>query len=275
MTAGQSLDILPIVTGTGYVDSVQIADGNWYSYELDVYVNGESSPSIAAVVGNLCGNPYASVMYATRIWTNLDGCTFLIPIPFSTSIEIKLKNPTGSSHQAYTQVTYVTGVALTAINSVQHHLHAVVVDQSNIAPNGAATLINATGLSAGQLVFLSWTYDSANGGSGGVNVATAPLEGNFKIFLDGASSPTLETTGAEDLFGMFGYFNGLTGGGSDNSYLLFKNYLNAWSAVRFWTADPINFTSGLKMTWNCGDTTEVNFTGDCRVISTVIYYTTN
>jgi hypothetical protein len=43
--------------------------------------------------------------------------------------------------------------------------------------------------------------------------------------------------------------------------------------IPFSCADKRYFNSGLKLTWNCGDTAERAFTGTGTVFSTFFYYT--
>jgi hypothetical protein len=44
-------------------------------------------------------------------------------------------------------------------------------------------------------------------------------------------------------------------------------------AFRFHVRDKRYFNSGLKLTWNCGDTSEVPFSGRGTLFSTAFYYT--
>jgi len=109
---------------------------------------------------------------------------------------------------------------------------------------------------------------------GALTPSGAALEGNFKIFLDGSSTPSYEASGTEDYF-LLGFY-GLSVPGyswSGQVGMTFRSANITTSFYRLHVRDPIEFSNGLKITWNCGDTSQVAFTGNARVWATTYYYT--
>jgi hypothetical protein len=152
---------------------------------------------------------------------------------------------------------------------------------SGITPNTETDLLNITPNKHGKLMGIGWIYDAFPGSA---SPAAAGLEGAFKMYIDGAGSPNYATGGSEDFFGAPWYFNNVTVFGSaytstmapqssDLSITIIT--ASTWGAQRFFIQDPIAFTTGLRVTWTCGNTSAVSFTGTCEVISSVYYYTEN
>jgi hypothetical protein len=48
-----------------------------------------------------------------------------------------------------------------------------------------------------------------------------------------------------------------------------------FGAQRFFIQDPIVFNTGIKMTWTCGVTARVSFSGTCLLFAQAWYYTEN
>jgi hypothetical protein len=132
----------------------------------------------------------------------------------------------------------------------------------------------------GKLFGYGWLYDAW---PGQVNPTTAPLEGAFKMYLDGSTVPNYETGGSEDEFGMGWYFNHATTFGIRDSLaptngdvvLTVQNPNWTWGAHRFFINDPITFENALRFSWTCGNTSVLPFSGTCTLRSTVYYYTEN
>ena len=161
--------------------------------------------------------------------------------------------------------------------------------------NAVQTLLDVSTVGApGRLAGLWWLNDSVPNNT---TPRPAPMEGNFKIYLDGSATAAYESSGTEDYFMLPDYAAGVieqpnaingqwNGMNVNNGY----NGTNVWnhgtagvgadthstvSFFRFHVNDPIVFSTGLKITWACGDTTESSFTGNPVVWSTVWYYTEN
>jgi DUF2961 family protein len=47
-----------------------------------------------------------------------------------------------------------------------------------------------------------------------------------------------------------------------------------WAAYRFFIMDPVTFQSAIKLTWDAGELSFVNWTGTVRIAYCVWYYTT-
>jgi hypothetical protein len=167
----------------------------------------------------------------------------------------------------------------------EQRLHVAVVSATSIAANAETNMVNVTPAKPWRLVGVGWIYDAF---PGSVSPKTAPLEGAFKIYADNAS-PSITTSGSEDLFGLGWYFNHgnvfgnastnilapLTGDSVCTIGCVNSSTNNTWGAQRFFISDPITGTSSLKMSWTCGNTAAVSFTGTCKLASTIYYYTEN
>ena len=93
------------------------------------------------------------------------------------------------------------------------------------------------------------------------------------VYMDGAGSPTFESSGTEDFFHSSNYFEGtFTNSCFDYVGIPFKSGVT-WNAYRFFIMDPFFFQNALKVTWNAGDSSEINFSGGVRLAYCVLYYT--
>lgn len=287
---GATADVLPTVTNSGYVSEL-VLFSNKYAIQITVTVDGEATPSIQMNLPDLLGDSYMDTQptFANN-WIsgsnagsgNLGG-VFRLPIPFSSSIHITMKNNSGSTALITGYVTVHTGVPDTW--AYTQHLYAVTTNTGSIAANAETNMVNVTPGKRWRLAGFGWIYD---GFPGTVSPRTAPLEGAFKIYSDNAS-PTITTSGTEDIFGLGWYFNhGNVYGNTSSSIIaplggdmsctigcINSGSNNTWGAQRFFIRDPITGSSSLKMSWTCGNTTAVSFTGTCTLISTVFYYTEN
>jgi Protein of unknown function (DUF2961) len=192
-----------------------------------------------------------------------------IPIPFSSSITIVLNNTSGSN--ACTVSSTITAQTNVLNNwPYTRKLWCSSGTLTNQAVNTVETLVNATSLQQGRLLGVFLSMDATPNTA---SPATAPLEGNVKIYLDSAVTPNIETPGTPDYFHMSNYFQGFTAPYVSDYVGLTIKTANIFNAYRFHIQDPIHFNNALKITWNCGDSSQVNFTGGERLAYCVWYYT--
>jgi hypothetical protein len=294
LASGQTADILPTVTGSGYVDHIYVGADS--SFEVKIYIDGETNPSSDITnLLDLCGDHYVDTQpsFAGR-WIiggnagveGVGSCGLILPVPFKTSIHITVTNHGNSTaYPWFSSVTYNLGV--TDDFPYTQKLYIVSGSASGMAPNSIVDLVNVTPNQRGRLAGISWIYD---GYPGNASPTTAPLEGNFRIFLDGAATPNYESSGSEDFFDMEFYFHGFGSVNVDSGYsfntgfnqsggnigMIVKTNQNppfTFGAYRFFIDDPIVFQNALKIDWACGNTSEATFTGKCTVFWTVYYYT--
>ena len=284
--AGATATILSTVSGSGYVSELFIAS-NKYTTEVIVTVDGEGTPQIDANIADLVGDNYVDSQPAffgnwisgSNGTAGNPAGTLRIPIPFSSSVLIQVKNNAVATATITSHVIYHTGI--TDNWPLTQHLHLAVVGASGITANTETDMLNVSAIKPGKLMGFGWIYD---GFPGSVMPATAGLEGAFKVYVDGSGTPSLATGGSEDLFGMPFYFanTGAFGTGVNNTLapsstdiaLTVKTSVT-WGAQRFFVKDPIPFTNALRVTWTCGNTAAVGFTGTCTLKSSVYYYTQN
>lgn len=273
----------------GYLSEFFIAS-NQYSVAITVTVDGEGTPAINAVnIADLLGDNYADTQpSAWNRWLAVSnngsgnpGGTLKLPIPFSSSVVVTAKNNAGGTAVITDHIIGHFGITQSWVYA--QHLHVALTNTSGIAANAETNMLNISPGKAGQLAGVGWIEDSFPGSA---SPATAPLEGAFKIYVDGSATASYATSGSEDFFGAPWYFRNVLAFGSaaatgsnllapqsaDISITIEANSPVTFGAQRFFIEDPITFNSALRFSWICGNTGAVSFTGTCKLISTVYYY---
>lgn len=267
--ANGSTQTLLNISGAGYVDFMWL--GVPYGGTLTITIDGVTTYNDQ--VQRFFAGEYldSQAAFAAR-WFSFNqpsGMQTFLPIPFGSSIVISITNNSGSTKTIYWEVTYQTSVPVTSWNYTKK-LYAVSGVASGIAAYATTTLCNLTGLNRGRLAGIYLNYD---GFPGNATPRTAPLEGNVKIYLDGAGSPTVESSGTEDYFAMSDYFNGFSQGANSGDIGLTIKTTDTYAAYRIHDRDPIAFANALKVTWDNGNSSEATFTGTSRLAWCVWYYT--
>lgn len=214
--------------------------------------------------------------------SNNVGYTSYIPIPFSSSIVISVVNGAASNTQFWAHFVIHTDVPNNWPRT--RKLRTSSGTLSNQTVDTVITLLDVSSQPPGKLLGVFMSVDSFPNTA---NPATAPLEGNVKMYLEGSGSPSFEAPGTEDYFMWSNYFEGastyFTGGSGTGSYSMDLYHTGVqfaaltssvtWNMYRWHILDQILFEEALKITWNCGDSTQVNFTGGVRLAYCVWYYT--
>lgn len=288
LAAGTTVDLLSTVTASGYISEITLFSDK-YATEVIVTVDGEGTPSIDCNLADLLGEAYLDTQPAfagrwiigTNNGSGQAGGSFRLPIPFSSSVRVQVKNNEASSSSITGYVVYHTGVPNTW--PYTQRLHAAVVNTGSIAAYTETNMVNVSPGVPWRLAAICWLYD---GFPGSLLPRNAALEGPFKIYVDDNVTPKITTSGGEDLFGMGWYFNHFTSFGTTSSSIISlgnpDNYLtvlnsNTWGAHRFFINDPIVGDTSLKVTWTPGDAASTNpiTSGTATLRSTVFYYTEN
>ncbi len=286
LAAGATNTVLNYTGGQpGYIRGINVGFTGATDYRsverslLKIYYDGEASPTISVPLSLMCAAEYGTNAAAKSFKTKLisynhagatdGGFQIRIPIPFSSGIKIEITN--GSPSDAVTlwaRVSYSLGVPNTWDRTRKLRVVSTQLE-SGIAKDAVVDLINVSE-GRGRLLGIYWAYD---GYPGNVNPRSAPLEGDVNIYRDGEGSASIAWAGTEDLFNMHMYFGGYTAPyTTDEMGLLWKD-ASAYFAYRLFLFDPIIFESSLYITWNCGESSQVNFTGTATVSRTVWYYT--
>lgn len=201
-----------------------------------------------------------------------------IPIPFNTGIKIEFVNGSASiAARVWADIDYFTGVANNWTGGKKLKVSSGTL--TNQAVDTLITLVNVSGTNPGRLIGV---YMAIDGQPNTANPRGAAVEGDVKIYKDGGGTPLYWSSGFEDYFGFGFSFMGMAA--PANSYqagpitpyagCTFRNTTpGTFQAYRFHILDPIYFTNALKVTWNCGDSSQANFTGGERVAWCVWYYT--
>ncbi len=197
------------------------------------------------------------------------GFSSFIPIPFSSSFKIEIQNGSAST----TGFVWASGIFHTSVANAwtrTRKLRTASGTVTGLTVNTVQTLVDVSSLNPGRML---GTFMSIDAFPGSASPQTACLEGNVKIYLDGAGSPNFETPGTEDYFLMSNYFQGYLSGACSDYFGLPIKSTYTFNMYRFHIFDPIVFENALKVTWNAGDSSQVNFTGSIRLSWCIWYYT--
>ena len=208
--------------------------------------------------------------------SNNVGFYSFIPIPFNASISITFTNKSGGTASVFYEVFYQNAIADNWKRTKKLWCASGTIAAATAY--SAQTLLNASSLSQGRLLGIAFSIDSYPGSA---NPPTAPLEGYFKIYLDGAGSPAIQSSGTEDYIGLSNYFQGFPatpGGNAATPYTPAYSGITikstyTWNAYRFHIIDPIVFQNAIKVTWDNGESAAVSFTGTTRFAYCIWYYT--
>lgn len=277
--------ILSEVSGSGYISEIFLSS-NKTAIQVIVTIDGEEA--IDLTVGQFLGEPYAynqPAFFGRWISAGASGGgadmggSFRLPIPFSETAKVEIRNDDAGTASATCYVVYRTGITDSRI--IGRTLRAAAVNVGSIAADAETDMLNVSPGKGGTLAGIAWVYD---GFPGSASPASAPIEGAFKVYIDGSGTAAYATSGSEDLFGMPWYFNKTNAFGASGSQTMAPSSADnvmtvktsvTWGAQRFFARDPIEFSSGLRVTWTCGNTGAVSFTGTCLLLGTVYYYQDN
>lgn len=207
ITYQEEKTICEITDGPGVIQNIWLTITEQHvarAAQLRVYVDGEEAASIDVDMGNLGTALFLSGAWNSgwcqHMWsarssdTSPTGLVFRYPIPYSTSVKITLYNPVNYTSAFSSQVLYENGV------DIPIRLKSRCVPWITPITGGSEyTHINLTE-TEGWLVYNCLTMQ----GSG----SNLMLESNMKIYIDGESTPSLESTGTEDWFDDCWYFGG-------------------------------------------------------------------
>lgn len=273
LAAGGAIDLLPSLAGPGYVESIFVACK--YETTLNVYVDGATTPSLSVPVPSFFAAAYvdsqpalASPWFSGNGGQNGIGVMTRLPIPFASSIRIEIVNGSGQPATIWSQVTYQTGVPDDWPNT--RTLRASCGERSGVRPYVTLVLADVQDRRKGRLAGIYWLYD---GRPGRASPATAPLEGNFRITVDGEEPPAFESPGTEDFFGMSGYFDRFSAPAIAGDIGLTVKTPFTFAGYRMFITDPILFRTGLRVEWQNGTAGQAAWTGTSKVIWCVYYYT--
>jgi len=273
LASGGRIDLLPSLAGPGYVESIFLACK--YATTLNVYVGGGTAPSLSVPVPPFFAATYvdtqpafASPWFSGNGGPNGIGVMTRLPIPFASSIRIEIVNGSGQPATIWSQVTYQAGVPDDWPNT--RTLHASCGERSGVRPYATLVLADVEERRKGRLAGITWLYD---GYPGRASPPTAPLEGNFRITVDGAETPAFESSGTEDFFGMSGYFDRFSAPAIAGDIGLTVKTPVTFAGYRMFIADPVLFASGLRVEWQNGTAGQAAFTGTSKVVWCVTYYT--
>lgn len=252
---------------------------------LKIYYDGNVSADIDVPLSLFFGAEYmgassfsafaSEYIGASSDYGNQGGYYSHIPIPFSTGIKVEFTNGNGSTAcTIWTEIVYYTGISNSWADGTR--LKAVTQVLTNQTVDTVVTLADVSLINPGRLVGVYTMIDSAPNSA---SPAASPMEGNFKIFKDGGGSPIYESSGFEEMFAGGFYFvakaisgNDYTASTSKYHGITYRSTVT-WGGYRFFTPDPIYFSNAIKVTWNCGNSSQANFSGGVRVASCVWYYT--
>ena len=215
---------------------------------LRVYWDGETNPSVEAPLGDFFGLGHGQVYGIDSAPVQIGsykGMNCFWSMPFRKHARVTLENQSDQPCGAfYYYIDYRTGIDLPADTA---YFHARYHQAFPADPVHDYVILEATG--AGHYVGCNMSIQMNTGGWWG--------EGDDKIMIDDATSPTLAGTGSEDYFGgAWCYHEPFS-----------RDYLGAplilgphpghdsrgrmpgalWNVYRYHVADPIPFTRNIKV----------------------------
>ncbi|MEW5804672.1 MAG: DUF2961 domain-containing protein [bacterium] len=190
--------------GPGVIDSIWFAIGGtnntFNNMILRFYIDGEDIPSIQFDGGSLGyrqANAISQQSHATahvHFTVQPDGgggLSLRFPIPYSTHIRVTIQNPEAEQQYLFCQIYRTLGI------DIPLRLKSINIPWSNKVTILASTPVeyeyfNLTGIE-GWLVWFSTILD----GAAGISFA----ESKMKIYLDGESSPSIDSPDFPSFFG--------------------------------------------------------------------------
>lgn len=276
------------ITDAGYIDSLSFqtsgsSAGTATSSTINIYYNGEGSPTVSVTVGNFCMAKYIDTANVTSFFgsefilanstksSDAFSCAFMLPIPFATGIKIDYVNNTGSTVTMWAQVEYQSGVADTWPNT-----RKLRILQSNPGTVSAYTQNQIASYAGGpgRMIGIWWLEDST---AGGASPLTGPIEGNFRYYQDSAATKTWAASTAyslgDKIIDSRGNLQTVTTGGTSGSSQPTWNYLSSTTSdgTVTWTESPGNPSN----TWKAskpyslaGSFSILDTNGNIQVLST-------
>ena len=209
------------------------------------------SPLSEVAGGSLRGEPVDAIGSRVRASEDLIEIDFLLPIPFASELEVAVENRSRSR-----DISIETEAAFRLIPHIDDlledgsigHLYAVHRRTEGFAIGQDVELVewNGTGRLVG-VVLIASSDDPEN---------RRILEGDDRIYIDGAATPQIHGTGTEDFFNggwyyKYGTFSLPTHG---NPAHLVDPAGDHTSQYRYMPTDSIPFTHSIRMTMEHGPT---------------------
>lgn len=222
------LDILNITSGDGIVDYIWLADrpgtgGGFpqFDHSIRIYTNGNTTPDVDMDIGTFFGYAdgqiYSQENISTRHWTARSGTSGHIdkyggscrlPTPFFGGIRICVANINNTPTSAvFSQVDYRTVADNASLAVPPYVLNTIgnkwIGNRLTIGASSDATLATISSGNPGIVVGHSMV------GRGGSSYDY--LERYIALYIDGETTPSIQSSGTEDWFtGSDYFFNGQT-----------------------------------------------------------------
>jgi len=188
------------------IEGPAVVEGVWLELEsrdprcaenvaLEAYWDGETDPSVVAVVSDFFGTRYTGADFRSIPIGNRDGQMYCyLPMPFRTKARIALRNFSGEKVIARSWVSWRPVDSLPANTGMFHAQSRMTTAESGVP----ISILEAQG--HGQYVGCVMNAESSE--------SLDFLEGDEQIFVDGESEPSMHGTGTEDYFNGGWYFQG-------------------------------------------------------------------
>ncbi len=237
------------VTGAGSMDEVLLDD-----IFLNITADGATEPQVSAPLsevggGALAGEPVASSAANVRVSGDRLSIEFLLPIPFASELSVGIENRSVDK-----EIDVATAIVFRSIprigelleDGVIGHLYAVHRRTDRLLSGRDVELVEWTG--TGRVVGVVLVASSDDPENRRI------LEGDDRVFIDGAPTPQIHGTGTEDFFNggwyyKYGTFSLPTHG---NPAHLVDADGDHTSQYRYLPTDSIPFAHSIRMTMEHG-----------------------
>lgn len=269
----------------GFVSEIFLAvnggDSNLEAATIQVYIDGSGSPTINCLLTAFMAKVHAydqahgiPLQYYSRYLNSPASTAFYvrIPMPFTTGIEITITNVDATNYTIWSNIYCSLGVP--NLWKGTRKLQVAVASLQTFTPYQVVSLLSLTNSTPGRLFGISMSID----GNGSTSPGFAWAEGPISMFIDGASTPQINSSGTEDYFGSVGYWGNLYGTTLTSDFVgaLLSGTSgggHVYGAYRLHILDPITWQNAITISWTAGIASVVSFTGNGVYFSTVWYYT--
>jgi hypothetical protein len=190
--------------GEGYVSSLFLAviysdKNSFYNGLINVYVDGESTPSVSVTLAQFFMAVYQADLAAHCFNNKFFGCNAdassqisvfsALPIPFATSLKIDIVNGSSSAMTLFSVASLQSGVPNTWPRTRRLRVSANL--WNGPTANTTQTVVNVVPGVPGRLVGLWMLSDDV---PNSLSPYAAEWEGNFRFYLDAATKVWAATT---------------------------------------------------------------------------------
>lgn len=269
-------------TGEGEITKLWIAvhrlsgSADMRGSKIRITFNGAGTPQFGGSSGIPLELVFGTALQDTTFRTEVIGVTrnesgmysgyLAFPMPFTSGAVVELFTPESTWIWLMPEVSSAK-IKRGSLNADEDWvLHASEFD-ATVAAEAEQTILSASG--PVQLLGL-WHYLSPESPPKNFYY----LEGDYRIFYDGAGAASYRASGAEDFYGSSYYFDEGVFARNDAGLVVRDSTNHRVSMYRFWPISDMPRSNSMVMTWTNGDSDYAGFEVDYSTVSrgSVFFY---